>query len=58
MDELIKALKAQDWFCSYSDDIRVYREGRAAEQALEKLYIACGRPRAIWNEHCPKEYQR
>jgi len=58
MDELIAAMKVHDWYYDYSDDGRVYRAGRASEDNLEKLFQTCGRPVAVWNEHCPKEFRK
>lgn len=58
MEQLIKAMKSHDWFYDYSDDISVYRAGKASEQELYRLYVSLGSPKAIWNEHCPEQFRK
>lgn len=53
----IEMLKDHDWDFAYSDDARVWRHGRLAQECLDYLHRELDPDSAIWNEHCPEAYR-
>lgn len=47
------ALGAHDWFYEYSDDHRVYTQGRDSELALRRLAARLDPDLVIWSEYAP-----
>jgi len=54
----IEMLKDHDWDFAHSDDARVWRHGRLAQECLDYLQRELDPDLAIWNEHCPEAYRR
>ena len=58
--ELTNALKVNDWYFDYSDDIRVYRSGKASEERIKVLMSKCDPTKAkeLWNKYCPEGFKK
>ena len=56
MAAYVTLLKQHDWSYSYSDDGRVYRQGRAERDTLTALQREIDATGAVWNRHAPAEY--
>ena len=54
----IEMLKDHDWDFAHSDDARVWRHGRLAQECLDYLQRELDPSYAIWNEHCPEAHRR
>ena len=54
----IEMLKDHDWDFAHSDDARVWRHGRLAQECLDYLQRELDYGYTIWNEHCPEAYRR
>ena len=55
-------LRHHDWFYEYSDDHRVWNEGRLAYSRICNLRKRLGledpfRAQTIWNKHCPEQFK-
>jgi len=50
-------LKSHDWFHAYSDDGRVYNEGRNSLMRLTEQQRDLDRDFEVWNEYAPGEYK-
>ena len=58
VDQYRIALKLHDWTFEYSDDSRMYREGRADRQRLESAQPLFDADFSIWNSFAPAQYRR
>lgn len=52
------ALMAHDWQYEYSDDGRVYRQGREERAALVAEQQTIDPEFETWNMHCPAQFRR
>jgi len=52
----ISSLERHDWSYDYSDDHRVWGEGRRERAHLVAERLAIDADAAIWNAHCPADY--
>ena len=58
LDRYRTMLREHDWSFEYSDDQRVWRLGRLAQQQLEFLQRELDADFAIWNSIAPEGYRR
>ena len=58
LDRYRTMLREHDWSFEYSDDHRVWRLGRLAQEQLEFLQRELDADFAIWNSIAPEGYRR
>lgn len=58
LDRYRTMLREHDWSFEYSDDHRVWRLGRLAQEQLEFLQRELDADFAIWNSLAPEGYRR
>ena len=51
-------LRSHDWFYDYSDDHRVWQQGRDAYQELIRFQQEFDKDYAVWNLYAPEEFKR
>lgn len=58
LDRYRTMLREHDWSFEYSDDHRVWRLGRLAQEQLEFLQRELDADCGIWNSIAPERYRR
>jgi hypothetical protein len=56
--EYVAKLYEQDWTYEFSDDHRVYEEGRIQMHTLQALQREIDPAHVLWNMHCPQVHCR
>jgi hypothetical protein len=54
MEQYLTLLDTHDWYFEYSDDFRVYQEGRKQLDELRQMSTVCDPELTIYNSHKPK----
>lgn len=53
----IKALQAHDWAFEWSDDHKVWTQGRDSLEALRRAQSMIDADFMVWNRLCPEEWR-
>lgn len=57
IDAYVDALKAHDWSCDFSSDMRVVRRGAEERKKLRAMQFELDDDFSIWNTHAPENYR-
>jgi hypothetical protein len=58
MNDYIDLLKSHDWYYSYSDDHRVWKDGELKARQLQELQQAHDPDFSVWNQYAPQDCKR
>jgi hypothetical protein len=58
VNDYIDLLKSHDWYYSYSDDHRVWKDGELKARQLQELQQAHDPDFQVWNQYAPQDCQR